>query len=144
MRKQIFLITAVIVLVFAGLTISDDTDHEKKKDILAGTIEGLLIDNILTSELELVDGVEVVVSHIVIPPNTELPKHWHHGEEFGYVIEGSLLFWQEGQEEVPFNKGDIAKIPLKEVHSVRTTDLGATILVFRVHEKGKPVRVLVE
>jgi len=134
----------VIVLVLAGSGICQEENEGKKPDILAGTIEGLSVDNILTSQLELVEGVEVVVSHIVMPPNTELPKHWHHGEEFAYLIDGSLILWQEGKEEILFNKGDAGKIPLKQVHNARTTDSPATILVFRVHESGQPVRVLVK
>jgi hypothetical protein len=36
------------------------------------------------------------------------------------------------------------KVPLKQVHTAITTEEGATILVFRVHELGKPERVPVE
>jgi len=112
----------VVILAFASSGFCQDNNVGKKPDILAGTIEGLSVDNIMTSQLELVEGVEVVVSHIVMPPNTELPKHWHHGEEFAYLIDGSLILWQEGKEEIHFNKGDAGKIPLKQVHSARTTD----------------------
>jgi quercetin dioxygenase-like cupin family protein len=134
----------VVVLILTGSGICQEENEGKKPDILAGTIEGLSVDNLLTSQLELVEGVEVVVSHIVMPPDTELPKHWHHGEEFAYLIDGSLILWQEGKEEILFNKGDAGKIPLKQVHSARTTDSPATVLVFRVHESGQPVRVLVK
>lgn len=85
-----------------------------------------------------------MVSHIVMPLNTELPKHRHHGEEFAYLIDGSLILWQEGKKKILFDKGDAVKIPLKQVHNVRTAESSATILVFRVHESGQPVRVLVE
>jgi hypothetical protein len=105
----------VVVLILTGSGICQEENEGKKPDILAGTIEGLSVDNLLTSQLELVEGVEVVVSHIVMPPDTELPKHWHHGEEFAYLIDGA-----------------------------RTTDSPATVLVFRVHESGQPVRVLVK
>lgn len=143
MKTGILFILPFVILAFAGSGICQE-DTEKKPDILAGTIEGLSVDNILTSQLELVEGVEVVVSHIVMPPNTELPKHWHHGEEFAYLIDGSLILWQEGEEEIIFKKGDVGKIPLKQVHSARTADSPATVLVFRVHQSGQPVRVLVK
>lgn len=35
-------------------------------------------------------------------------------------------------------------VPLKKVHTVRTSEEGVTILVFRVHEKGLEERYLVE
>jgi quercetin dioxygenase-like cupin family protein len=142
LRMPFILSVAILAIAWSGLCEENDTG--KKPDILAGTIEGLSVDNILTSQLELAEGVEVVVSHVVVPPNTELPKHWHPGEEFAYVIDGSFILWQDGKTEIHFKKGDAAKIPLKQVHSARTTDSPATILVFRVHESGQPVRVLVE
>ncbi len=144
MKLRMLLILPVMILAIAWSGLCEENDAGKKPDTLAGTIEGLSIDNILTSQLELAEGVEVVVSHIVIPPNTELPKHWHPGEEFAYVLDGSVILWQDGKAEIFFKKGDAAKIPLKQVHSARTTDSPATILVFRVHELGQPVRVLVE
>ncbi len=86
----------------------------------------------------------MVVGHITAPPNTELPKHWHPGEEFVYVIDGSMTVWQKDKPETELKKGDILKISLKKIRSARTTDKGVTAIVFRVHEKGQPVRVMVE
>jgi len=144
MMLRTLFIVPVIVLAIAGSGLGNEKETEKKPDVLAGTIEGFSVDNILTSQLELAEDVEVVVSHIVIPPNTELPKHWHPGEEFAYVLDGTVILWQEGKKEIPFKKGDVGKISLKQVHNVRTTESSATILVFRVHQSGEPVRVLVE
>ena len=82
-RIALFLIAALVAIT--GLNCSEKVEQdesEKKGDILAGTIQGLKIDNIMTSQLELVEGTEVVVSHIKIPADTTLPKHWHPGEEF--------------------------------------------------------------
>ena len=47
------------------------------------------------------------------------------------------------QGKTVMNEGDAAKVPLKAIHSAGTGDEGATLLVFRVHEKGQPERVLV-
>ena len=94
--------------------------------------------DILSCELKGVDGTEVVVSHVTIPPDTTLPKHWHPGEEIAYVIEGSLVLWQENESERVFTKGDACVVPWKEVHSVMTKDEAVTLIVFRVHEQGQP------
>ena len=101
-------------------------------------------NNLLTSPLAAAENTEVVVSKVTLPPNTELPKHWHPGEEFAYIIKGTLNIWMENQGEKKFNEGDACVVPLKRVHSVRTSDEGATVLVFRVHEKGLEERYLVE
>jgi quercetin dioxygenase-like cupin family protein len=134
----------LLTVVFLSSAVAHDEKQEKKPDVIAGTIEGLKIDNILSDELELVEGTEVVVSHIVVPPNTMLPKHWHPGEEFVYILEGTGILWQEGKEDIVLKKGDVYKIPLKQIHTAKTLEEEATILVFRVHEKGKPVRVNVD
>ena len=100
--------------------------------------------NLLTSPLAAEENTEVVVSEVTLPPNKALPKHWHPGEEFAYIIEGSLTIWMENQGEKKYNKGDTCVVPLKKVHSVRTSDEGVRVLVFRVHEKGLEERYLVE
>ena len=147
MRMRIFLFLIATVVVLTGLACSESVEQaeaEKKKDILAGTIQGLKIDNIMTSQLELIEGTEIIVSHVEIPANTTLPKHWHPGEEFVYVLEGSEVLWQKDKPEVHLKKGDVFKVPLKQIHTARTGEEGVTVLVFRVHEKGQPVRVNVE
>jgi len=37
-------------------------------------------------------------------------------------------------------QGDVVEIPLRQVHTASAGDEGATVLVFRVHEKGQPER----
>ena len=147
MRMRIFLFLIATVIVSTGLAYSEvigQAESEKKKDILAGTVQGLKIDNLMTSQLELVEGTEVVVSHVEIPANTTLPKHWHPGEEFVYVLEGSEVLWQKDKPDVHLKKGDVFKVPLKQIHTAKTGEEGVTVLVFRVHETGQPVRVNVE
>ncbi|NIV18641.1 MAG: cupin domain-containing protein [Woeseiaceae bacterium] len=104
----------------------------------------LTIETLVSTQLEGVEGTEVIVSRIVMPPNTTLPRHWHPGEEFAYVLEGSTVLRRDGKPDLTALKGDVVKIPLREIHSAATTDQGATILVFRVHELGKPERNLVD
>jgi quercetin dioxygenase-like cupin family protein len=110
---------------------------------------GLKLETLLSAELEGVEGTEVIVSRVTIPPNTSLPKHWHPGEEFAYVLEGSATLWldgesMDGESMDAVTKGAVVRIPLKRVHTAITGDEGATILVFRVHEQGEPERVLVD
>jgi quercetin dioxygenase-like cupin family protein len=105
---------------------------------------GPKLETLLKAVLDGVDGTEVIVSRVTIPPNTSLPKHWHPGEEFAYVLEGSVTLWQKGKDDIVGTEGDVMKVPLKQVHTAITKDEGATILVFRVHEQGQPERVPAE
>ena len=104
----------------------------------------LKFENLMTEVLEGVSGTEVVVSHCVFPPNFTLPKHWHPGEEFVYVVEGALTLWLEGKDAVTISAGEVIKVPYKVVHTASTGDDAVTLIAFRVHEEGQPERVLVE
>ena len=101
-------------------------------------------ETLLTSELEDIEGYEVLVSRVTLPPHFTLPKHWHPGVEISFLLEGSAVLWQEGETEIAAKQGDVLEVPPKKVHSASTSDEGATVLVVRIHEKGKPERVLVE
>jgi quercetin dioxygenase-like cupin family protein len=95
--------------------------------------------------LEAAD-LEVVTSLVELPPSFQLPTHRHPGEEFAYVIEGAIYYWEHGADgECHMPAGSLAKVPLGAVHSVRTgEDQGAKLIVFRVHTPGAPERELVD
>ena len=88
------------------------------------------------SETHAICGLGVNSSNVVYT--------WHPGEEFVYVLEGSEVLWQKDKPDVHLNKGDVFKVPLKQIQTAMTGEEGVTILVFRVHEKGQPVRINVE
>lgn len=132
--KLLFVITA------AGLISALSADETKTGEAATE----LKLETILSAQLEGVEGRDVIVSRVRIPPNSALPVHWHPGEEFAYVISGSTILHMEGEDEERVGPGEMARIPLKRVHWAETRDEGATILVFRVHERGQPERVLVE
>ena len=104
----------------------------------------LKFEDLMTEKLEGTENTEVVVSITTVPPHTALPKHWHPGEEFAYVLDGSFILEQDGKPDEHYMKGDVGKVPLKQVHTVRTEEESATVLVFRVHELGQPGRILVD
>jgi quercetin dioxygenase-like cupin family protein len=95
--------------------------------------------------LETAD-LEVVTSLVELPPSFQLPTHRHPGEEFAYVVEGGIYYWQHGTAgERHMPAGSFGKVPLNAVHSIRTDDAqGAKLVVFRVHTPGAPERELVD
>ena len=100
--------------------------------------------DLLTSQLQGVDNTEVVVSITTVPPHTKLPTHWHPGEEFAYVLDGSFTLHQEDKPDEHYKKGDVGIVPLKQVHTVSTGEESARVLIFRVHEQDQPGRILVD
>ena len=101
-------------------------------------------EDLLKCDLQGHPGTEVIVSITTVPAHTTLPKHWHPGEEFAYVLEGSITLLQDGKPDEIYRKGDAAKVPLKQIHTIATGNEAATVLVFRVHEGDQPGRILVD
>ena len=104
----------------------------------------LKFENLITSQLQGAKGTEVVLSHVCVPPHKTLPKHYHPGEEFAFVVEGTVTLHQENEESLTFTKDQGCIVPYKKVHTIETGDEGCRLVVFRVHESGAPERVLVE
>ena len=104
-------------------------------------------NEILRSPLESpedIDDIEVIISDVIVPPNGALPLHYHPGEEFLYVLEGSTVHDVDGQPIEIIEAGDGRVIPYKRRHEPRATEEGARVVVFRVHEEGQPERILIE
>lgn len=128
-------------------SMTEDSAFEEvtsKEGSLKGEITELKIENLLTDLLELEDSIEVIMSMVEVPPNTTLPTHYHPGEEFIYLIEGSGVLNMEGDSALVVNAGDVSKVPLKRIHSFSTREHSAKAIVFRVHEQGQPHRILVD
>jgi quercetin dioxygenase-like cupin family protein len=61
---------------------------------------------------------------VEIAPGPELPEHWHVNEQFGMVIEGSVIF-RIGDEMRTFEPGGIWRILSQAPHTVTGGDAGA-------------------
>ena len=124
--------------ILAAGTLSTAMAHEVHDP---QTLDKPAIKNLMKSALEGATGLEVIVSHVALPPNFTLPKHWHPGEEFAYILQGSITLILEGQNDSEIVQGETGMVPLKQIHTARSGSQGATILVFRVHEQGQPDRI---
>lgn len=102
------------------------------------------VTNLLQSSLsdEFTPGREVLVDLVEIPPNSQLDRHWHPGEEFHYYLEGDPEITIEGIGLTRPALGTVGHVPFETLHSAGAGKTGARILVFRVHTKGKPWRYL--
>ena len=101
-------------------------------------------ENLLRESIAGVEGKEVIVSRVSFPPDTELPWHWHPGEEFFYVIEGSVTLKRRGEADLTAAQGAAQKIAPQVIHTGRTGEQGAELVIFRVHATGEPERYLVD
>ncbi|MGC6500984.1 MAG: cupin domain-containing protein [Henriciella sp.] len=90
------------------------------------------------------EGLEIRISDMVIPAGASVPRHFHPGDEFVYVIEGSTLYVEDGQPDQLFEAGQVLMIPQGAVHAPVGGPQGSRVIVFRVHPTGQPERILVD
>ena len=146
MKKACLLLTTLVFISActkdseSGNSIAEDTESTST---FARSIEALSIENLFRDSLALAGNVEAVVSYLEVPANSALPPHYHPGEEFVYLIEGSGQVTIEDSTWT-VNQGEFQRIPFKAPHSFATQDQPAIIVVFRAHEKGQPDRILIE
>ena len=84
----------------------------------------MLMDGYLA---RVVHGRELTLAVVEIQPGAELPEHRHANEQFGLVIEGSVIF-RIGEETRELAAGGIWEIPSSEPHSVTGGEDGAVVL----------------
>ena len=97
----------------------------------------------LRAPVSTADDLEVIISDVYIPAGVEVPRHYHPGEEFLYVIEGSAVHVEAGKPDRLLSAGDAYVIPPKAVHAPYGGPNGGRAVVFRLHVKGSEERYLV-
>jgi quercetin dioxygenase-like cupin family protein len=97
-------------------------------------------------ELSGVSGREGVMYKAVIIPGGAAGKHTHPGDEFIYILKGTVIVEAEGAAPLTLKAGDSARLPMGLPHSARngSTAEPAEVLVFLVSEIGKPLATAVE
>jgi quercetin dioxygenase-like cupin family protein len=101
-------------------------------------------NEMLRAPITIADGLEVIISDVVIPPNATVSRHYHPGEEFLYVLEGSAVHVEEGKSDRVLRAGETYVIHPRAVHAPRGGPDGARAVVFRVHVQGAEERILVK
>lgn len=87
-----------------------------------------------------VEGREVIMAQAEIAPGASAGKHYHHGEEVGYVLEGETVLEVDGQAPATLKAGQSYTIPAGKPHDA-TASGNAPVRVLAVYivEKGKPL-----
>lgn len=139
--KKIFILTVLGVSILTSCSNENKSQNfESKEDV----VQSLKIEDLLRDSLGLAKGIEVIVSYIELPRNTTLPSHYHPGEEFVFLIQGLGELTLKDESKIIIKAGETAKVPLRHVHSFSSLNEDVKGVVFRVHEKGQPDRILVE
>jgi quercetin dioxygenase-like cupin family protein len=80
-----------------------------------------------------------VTTYIEIPPGVTSARHSHPGEDFGYVIEGTIVLQQDGKPPVTLKAGDVFFNERGLIHNARNigTTMARAVDTY-VIDKGKP------
>ena len=74
-----------------------------------------------------VHGERLTLAVVEAEPGAVLPEHRHDNEQFGMVVEGSVIF-RIGDEERTLDAGGIWRIPSDTPHTVTAGDGGAVVI----------------
>src|SRR5215207_2344806 len=97
---------------------------------------------LIRADVDNVAGKETVIYIADLAPGAAGARHTHYGNEFVYILEGSLTVKPDGKEPVTQKQGETAHLaPADGVHAAKngSTTEPAKVLVVLVVEKGKPL-----
>lgn len=96
---------------------------------------------LLRTDLVGVEGKEVVMVLAEIAPGATTGPHLHAGQEFAYLLEGSLRLVVAGKPPVTFKPGEAVQQPPQQVHEGQnpSATTPAKILAVYVADKGQPL-----
>jgi quercetin dioxygenase-like cupin family protein len=86
-------------------------------------------------------GKETVIYVADLKPGAVGGKHTHFGDEFVYVLDGTLVVEPVGREPITLTAGDVGHFTPDVVHAARNGSATAPgkVLVILVVDKGKPL-----
>lgn len=98
------------------------------------------INEVLTGPIDAAPGRSLIVGDLNMPAGAEIPRHYHHGEEFLYVIGGSATVSRPGVPDVELRPGQGLRIAPGVVHWGRAGPEGVRAISSWVATDGKPLR----
>ena len=118
----------------AGIPAGAGSDSDQAEEYVseAETVE------LHKAPLPNVEGKEVVVKELTLPPGYEGGRHQHTGPVFVYVVEGELTIETDAGEQT-FAAGELYPEPLEVVMRGRnvSADAPTRIVVFQINDAGE-------
>jgi quercetin dioxygenase-like cupin family protein len=131
----------MLAVVFALGIVGGGLGHQR----LSAQPESATRTILLRTDVAGVTGKEVVIVLAEIAPGATTGKHLHAGQEFAYILEGSLSMTMEGKPAVTFKPGDAFQQPPQQVHEGQNASATASVkvLAFYLADKGQPLTTAV-
>jgi quercetin dioxygenase-like cupin family protein len=131
----------ILAVVFALGIVVGGLGHQRlsaQQDPVTRTV-------LLKTDVAGAEGKEAVIVVAEIAPGATTGKHLHVGQEFAYILEGSLLLTVDGKPAVTFKPGQAFQQPPRQVHEGQNASATAPVklLAFYIAEKGQPLTTAV-
>ena len=98
------------------------------------------INQVLEGPIASAPGHSLILGDLNMPAEAEIPRHYHHGEEYIYVLGGSATVSREGMPDVTLRPGQSIVIPTGVVHWGVVGPKGLRSISAWVKDESKPLR----
>jgi quercetin dioxygenase-like cupin family protein len=104
------------------------------------------VTELYKADLVTSEGKEASMFLAELAPGANMGKHYHPGDAFAYILEGTMLLEIAGKESVTLKPGQSGSLPPRTVHDDKNASQTAPLkfLVFHVAKKGDPLAVPVQ
>jgi quercetin dioxygenase-like cupin family protein len=113
---------------------------------LGNAMQHVKVAELYKADLATSDGKEASMFLAELGPGANMGKHYHPGDAFAYILDGTMLLEIEGGKSVTLKSGQSGSLPPRTVHddknASQTTPL--KFLVFHIAKKGEPLAVPVK
>ena len=101
------------------------------------------VNELYKADLVTSDGKTGSIFLAEMGPGTNMGKHYHPGDAFAYILEGTMQLDIAGQSPVTLKAGQSGSLPPGTIHDDRNPSTTAPLkfLVFHVAKKGDPLAV---
>jgi len=98
------------------------------------------INQVLEGRIAAAPGHSLILGDLNMTAGAEIPRHYHHGEEYIYVLGGSATVSRAGQPDVTLGPGEGVIIAPGVVHWGKAGSEGLRSISAWVKDDGKPLR----
>lgn len=101
------------------------------------------INQVLEGPIAAAPGHSLILGDLNMAAGAAIPRHYHHGEEYLYVLGGSTVISRAGQPDVVLNAGEGVLIAPGVVHWGMAGDDGLRAISAWVKDDARPLREMV-
>jgi quercetin dioxygenase-like cupin family protein len=80
--------------------------HYRWDEVRLEPLKGTITRRVITGE-------RMMIAHVYLKKDDEVPRHSHENEQITYVVHGALHFWfgEDGAQELTVRAGEVIVIP---------------------------------